>query len=134
MARWRVDYQGKKLVHLGMVEATRIARLSTKPQSCSTSLRGYHLSEKEAANKSPEPLGGPTWRASHMDENEVARVARDVLKRVVAGPAKGDRYYDRLGRLLTTPQEILECLAREHKVKVKTIEQSNAAGGKFNAR
>jgi hypothetical protein len=42
--------------------------------------------------------------------------------------------YDRLGRLLTTPQEILECLAREHKVKVETIEPSNAAGGKFNAR
>jgi hypothetical protein len=57
-----------------------------------------------------------------MDENEVARVARDVLKRIMAGLAKGDRYYDRLGRLLTTPQEILECLAREHKVKVETSE------------
>ena len=66
-----------------------------------------------------------------MDENEVARVARDVLKRVVEGLAKGDRYYDRLGRLLTTPQEILECLAREHKVKVEMSEPWNAAGNEF---
>ena len=57
-----------------------------------------------------------------MDEIEIARVARETLKRIVTGLAKGDRYYDSLGRQLTTPQEILECLAREHKVKVETSE------------
>ena len=68
-----------------------------------------------------------------MDEKEVARVARETLKRIVTGLAKGDRCYDRLGRMLTTPQEILECRAREHKVKVETIEPWDAPGGKFDA-
>ena len=36
-----------------------------------------------------------------MDEIEIARVARETLKRIVTGLAKGDRYYDSLGRRLT---------------------------------
>jgi hypothetical protein len=58
-----------------------------------------------------------------MDESEVARAALDTLKKVVESLARGDRYYDRLGRRLTTPNEILECLAREHKVKLETTKR-----------
>jgi hypothetical protein len=57
-----------------------------------------------------------------MDEIELARIAQEALKKFEVGLAKGERFYDSRGHLLTTPQEILECLLREHKVKVDTNE------------
>jgi hypothetical protein len=59
-----------------------------------------------------------------MDEIELARVAQTALKKLEERLAKGEHFYNQLGRRLTTPQEILECIAREHKVKVETIDDA----------
>jgi hypothetical protein len=61
-----------------------------------------------------------------MDESEIARAARDALKSILESLAKGNRYYDSVGRRLTTPKEILECLTREHKVRIQTNEPNSA--------